>query len=98
MFWIIRLFFRFLLGIWRFFWRLVWTLVIIVLLAFGVLWYLTGDFHSAVNQVEKMSQIGQGGWNQWQETGTLEVLSQTDSHQDAEGKWAQASARIYIES
>ena len=29
--------------------------------------------------------------------GTLEVLSQTDSHQHAEGKWAQASARIYIE-
>ena len=97
MFWIVRLFFRFLLGIWRFFWRLVWTLVIIVLLAFGVLWYLTGDFHSAVNQVEKMSKIGQGGWNQWKETGRLEVLSQTDSHQDAEGKWAQASARIYIE-
>lgn len=39
----------------------------------------------------------QGGWNQWRETGTLEVLSQTDSHQHAEGKWAQASARIYIE-
>ena len=97
MFWIVRLFFRFLLGIWRFFWRLVWTLVIILLLAFGVLWYLTGDFHSAVNQVEKMSKIGQGGWNQWQETGTLEVLSQTDSHQHAEGKWAKASARIYID-
>lgn len=29
--------------------------------------------------------------------GRLEVLSQTDSHQHAEGKWAQASARIYIE-
>ncbi len=87
MFWIIRLFFRFLLGIWRFFWRLVWTVVILLLIAFGVVWYLSGDFHSAVNQVEKMSQIGQGGWNQWQETGTLEVLSQTDSHQHAEGKW-----------
>ncbi len=27
----------------------------------------------------------------------LEVLSQMGSHQHAEGKWAQASARIYIE-
>ena len=80
MFWIIRLFFRFLLGIWRFFWHLVWTVVILLLIAFGVVWYLTGDFHSAINQVEKMSKIGQGGWNQWKETGTLEVLSQTDSH------------------
>ncbi len=32
-----------------------------------------------------------------EETETPEVLSQTDSHQHAEGKWAQASARIYIE-
>ena len=61
MFWIIRLFFRFLLGIWRFFWRLVWTVVILLLIAFGVVWYLSGDFHSAVNQVEKMSKIGQDG-------------------------------------
>ncbi len=50
-------------------------------------WYLTGDFHSAVNQVENEqdwsrleSMEGDGTLVSW--------FLVTDSHQHAEGKWA----------
>ncbi len=61
-----------------------------------LLWYLTGDFHSTVNQVEKMSKVVKGGWNQWKETGTLEVLVRQSPTCRRQGG-LQASARIYIE-
>ncbi len=43
-----------------------------------------------------MGKIGQGGWDHWKETGTLEFLFR-QTVTNMEGKWAQASARIYIE-
>ena len=97
MFWIIRVLFRLLLGIWRMFWRLVWTLVVLILIAVGILWYMTGDLSGVFNQAGQLVQVGQAGWHQWQETGKLQGLSQTDHHQDSGVKWPQAQATIYID-
>lgn len=95
--WIIRVLYRLLLGILRMFWRLVWTLILFILITFGILWYVTGDLSGAFNQISKMAQVGQAGWDQWQETGKLQGLSQTDHHQASGAKWAKAQARIYID-
>ena len=95
--WIIRIIYRFLLGILRMFWRLIWTLILLILITFGILWYATGDLSGALNQVSKLAQVGQGGWQQWQETGKLQGLSQTDHHQDSGAKWPKAQATIYID-
>ena len=62
---IVRLFLRLILGIWRLFWRLVWTALVLILIALGILWYLTGDLSKAVNQAGQIVQTGQIGWNQW---------------------------------
>ena len=101
MFKLIRVFLRLLLGLWRFLWhlvwRLVWAFVLLLVLAFGLLWYLTGDLNTTVDQVEKISKISQAGWQQWQETGDLQDLSQTDHHQSSGAKWAKPSANIYID-
>ena len=97
MFWIIRVLCRLLLGIWRMFWRLVWTLVVLMLIALGILWYVTGDLSGVFNQAGQLVQVGQAGWHQWQETGKLQGLSQTDHHQDSGVKWSQAQATIYID-
>ena len=97
MFWIIRVLCRLLLGIWRMFWRLVWTLVVLILIALGILWYLNGDFQGALKQAERSVKIGQQSIDQWEKTGQLPKLSQTDSHQHSEGRWPQASARIYLD-
>ena len=97
MLWIFRVFLKLILGIWRLFWRLIWTLVLVLVLAFGFLWYLTGDMNTALSQIEKVEKIGQGGWYQWKDTGSLEILSQTDNHQHAEAKWPRPSARIYLD-
>lgn len=96
--WIIRVLYRFLLGILRIFWRLVWTLIFFILITFGILWYVTGDLSGTFNQVTKFVQVGQEGWQQWQETGKLQGLSQTDNHQDSGAKWSKAQATIYIDS
>ena len=95
--WIIRVLCRFLLGILRMFWRLVWTLIFLILITFGILWYVTGDLPATLNQVSKVVQVGQAGWQQWQETGKLQGLSQTDHHQDSGAKWSKAQATIYID-
>ena len=95
--WIIRVIYRFLLGILRMFWRLIWTLILLILITFGILWYTTGDLSGALNQVSKLAQVDQGGWQQWQETGKLQGLSQTDHHQDSGAKWPKAEATIYID-
>ena len=95
--WIIRVLCRFLLGILRMFWRLVWTLIFFILITFGILWYVTGDLPATLNQVSKVVQVGQAGWDQWQETGKLQGLSQTDHHQDSGAKWSKAQATIYID-
>ena len=95
--WIIRILYRLLLGILRVFWRLVWTLILFILITFGILWYVTGDLSGAFNQISKMAQVGQAGWDQWQETGKLQGLSQTDHHQASGAKWAKAQASIYID-
>lgn len=97
MFWIIRVLCRLLLGIWRMFWRLVWTLVVLILIALGILWYVTGDLSGVFHQAGQLVQVGQAGWHQWQETGKLQGLSQTDHHQDSGVKWSQAQATIYID-
>ena len=101
MFKLIRVFLRLLLGLWRFLWhlvwRLVWAFVLLLVLVFGLLWYLTGDLNTTVDQVEKISKISQAGWQQWQETGDLQDLSQTDHHQSSGAKWAKPSANIYID-
>ena len=101
MFKLIRVFLRLLLGLWRFLWhlvwRLVWAFVLLLVLAFGLLWYLTGDLNATVDQVETISKISQAGWQQWQETGKLQDLSQTDHHQSSGAKWAKPSANIYID-
>ena len=68
-----------------------------LVLVFGLLWYLTGDLNTTVDQVEKISKISQAGWQQWQETGDLQGLSQTDNHQYSGAKWAKPSASIYID-
>ena len=95
--WIIRVLCRFLLGILRIFWRLVWTLILLILITFGILWYMTGDLSGVFNQAGQLVQVGQAGWHQWQETGKLHGLSQTDHHQDSGAKWPQAQATIYID-
>ena len=95
--WIIRVLCRFLLGILRIFWRLVWSLILLILITFGILWYAKGDFYDVFTQVEKLVQVGQIGWDQWQETGDLRNLTQTDHHQDSGAKWSQAQANIYID-
>ena len=95
--WIIRVLCRFLLGILRMFWRLIWTLIFLILITFGILWYVTGDLPASLNQVSKVVQVGQAGWQQWQETGKLQGLSQTDHHQDSGAKWSKAQATIYID-
>ena len=79
------------------FWRLVWTLVVLILITVGILWYAKGDFYDVFTQVEKLVQVGQIGWHQWQETGDLRNLTQTDRHQDSGVKWSQAQANIYID-
>lgn len=94
---IVRLFLRLILGIWRLFWRLVWTAIVLILIALGILWYLTGDLSKAVNQAGQIVQTGQTGWNQWQNTGGLQHLTQTDNHQHSGGKWEKAQATIYID-
>ena len=38
--WIIRVLYRFLLGILRLFLRLVWTFILLILIVFGVIWYV----------------------------------------------------------
>ena len=90
--WIIRVLYRFLLGILRLFWRLLWTFILLILIVFGVLWYVSGDLSGTFNQVTKFVQVGQEGWQQWQETGKLQGLSQTDHHQDSGAKWSKAQA------
>ena len=35
--------------------------------------------------------------DQWEKTGRLPKLNQTDSHQHSEGRWPQAFARIYLD-
>ena len=95
--WIIRVLCRFLLRILRIFWRLVWTLIFLILITFGILWYVTGNLPATLNQVSKVVQVGQAGWQQWQETGKLQGLSQTDHHQDSGAKWSKAQATIYID-
>ena len=95
--WIIRVLCRFLLGILRIFWRLVWTLIFFILITFGIFWYVTGDLPATLNQVSKVVRVGQAGWDQWQETGKLQGLSQTDHHQDSGAKWSKAQATIYID-
>ena len=95
--WIIRVLCRFLLGILRIFWRLVWTLIFLILITFGILWYVTGNLPATLNQVSKVVQVGQAGWQQWQETGKLQGLSQTDNHQGSGAKWPKAQATIYID-
>ena len=95
--WIIRVLYRFLLGILRLFWRLLWTFILLILIVFGVLWYVSGDLSGTFNQVTKLVQVGQEGWQQWQETGKLQGLSQTDHHQDSGAKWPKAEATIYID-
>ncbi|MFS9305765.1 M57 family metalloprotease [Streptococcus peroris] len=97
MLFIVRLFLRLILGIWRLFWRLVWTALVLILIALGILWYLTGDLSKAVNQAGQIVQTGQIGWNQWQNTGGLQHLTQTDNHQHSGGKWEKAQATIYID-
>ena len=66
-------------------------------LAFGLLWYLNGDFQGALKQAERSVKIGQQSIDQWEKTGQLPKLNQTDSHQHSEGRWPQASARIYLD-
>ena len=65
--------------------------------AFGLLWYLNGDFQGALKQAERSVKIGQQSIDQWEKTGQLPKLNQTDSHQHSEGRWPQASARIYLD-
>ena len=95
--WIIRVLCRFLLGILRIFWRLVWTLILFILTTFGILWYVTGDLSAAFNQISKIAQVGQAGWDQWRETGDFRNLTQTDHHQGSGAKWSKAQATIYID-
>ena len=68
-----------------------------ILITFGILWYVTGDLPATLNQVSKVVRVGQAGWNQWQETGKLQGLSQTDHHQASGAKWSKAQATIYID-
>ena len=56
--WIIRVLCRFILGILRIFWRLVWTLILLILITFGIIWYVTGDLPASLNQVRKVVQVG----------------------------------------
>ncbi|CKF64353.1 IS1380-Spn1 transposase [Streptococcus pneumoniae] len=95
--WLFRLIGAFFSFVWRLFWRLVWIVVLLCVLAFGLLWYLNGDFQGALKQAERSVKIGQQSIDQWEKTGQLPKLSQTDSHQHSEGRWAQASARIYLD-
>ena len=46
-------------------------------LAFGILWYLNGDFQGALKQAERSVKIGQQSIDQWEKTGQLPKLNQT---------------------
>ena len=92
--WIIRVLYRFLLGILRMFWRLVWTLILLILITFGILWYVTGDLPATLNQVSKVVQVSQAGWQQWQETGKLQVCLRQIIIKIQEQKWSKAQATI----
>ena len=95
--WLFRLIGAFFSFVWRLFWRLVWIVVLLCALAFGFLWYLNGDFQGALKQAERSVKIGQQSIDQWEKTGQLPKLNKTDSHQHSEGRWPQASARIYLD-
>jgi len=84
--WLFRLIGAFFSFIWRLFWRLVWIVLFLCTLTFGFLWYLNGNVQGALKQAERSVKIGQ-----------LPKLNQTDSHQHSEGRWPQASARIYLD-
>ena len=84
--------------VWRLFWRLVWIAFLLCAFAFGLLWYLNGDFQGALKQAERSvknwsTKVSTNG----EKTGQLPKLNQTDSHQHSEGRWPQASARIYLD-
>ena len=95
--WLFRLIGAFFSFVLRLFWRLVWIVLLLCTLAFGFLWYLNGDFQGALKQAERSVKIGQQSIDQWERTGQLPKLNQTDSHQHSEGRWPQASARIYLD-
>lgn len=67
--WIFRLIGAFFSFIWRLFWRLVWIVVLLCALAFGILWYLNGDFQGALKQTERSVKIGQQSIDQWEKQG-----------------------------
>ena len=69
--WIFRLIGAFFSFVWRLFWRLVWIVVLLCALAFGLLWYLNGDFQGALKQAERSVKIGQQSIDQWGKTGQL---------------------------
>lgn len=60
--------------------------------------YLTGDTNTTLSHIEKLAKICQDSWNQWKDTGILEILSQTDNHEHMEAKRPSALARIYNDS
>lgn len=60
--------------------------------------YLTGDTNTTLSHIEKLAKICQDSWNQWKDTGILEILSQTDNHQHTKAKRPSALARIYNDS
>lgn len=46
--WLFRLIGAFFSFMWRLFWRLVWIAFLLCAFAFGLLWYLNGDFQGAL--------------------------------------------------
>mgnify|MGYP003081588105 CR=1 FL=1 len=56
--WIFRLIGAFFSFVWRLFWRLVWIAFLLCAFAFGLLWYLNGDFQGALKQAERSVKIG----------------------------------------
>ncbi|AJD71500.1 proteinase [Streptococcus pneumoniae] len=54
-----RWLFRLIGAFFSFVWRLFWIVVLLCVLAFGLLWYLNGDFQGALKQAERSVKIGQ---------------------------------------
>jgi len=67
--WIFRLIGAFFSFVWRLFWRLVLIAFLLCAFAFGLLWYLNGDFQGALKQAERSVKIGQQSIDQWEKTG-----------------------------
>ncbi len=67
------------------------------MLAFGLLWYLNGDFQGALKQAERSVKIGQQSIDQWEKTGQLPLSYQRQIVTHSEKEGAQAPLLVFMD-